>query len=84
MTCEYPGQPECREVLREYFEVDGRMLCDKHAGAMGSGSGSDGEGEEEWRNVKATRRVTRFIDLAGGNNSNNNGNGGNDEDSRLR
>jgi hypothetical protein len=74
MTCEYPGYPECREKLREYFEMDGRMLCERHAS-----SGADEDGE--WASTKATRRITRFIDL---NATNNGGGGGDDGDSGLR
>ncbi|PPQ91414.1 LOW QUALITY PROTEIN: hypothetical protein CVT25_014302 [Psilocybe cyanescens] len=82
MTCEHPGREPCRVRLDEYWEVDGRMLCERHAAAAGrsggmSGSGSEGEGEgagregerEEWerrRDLRAMKRVTRFIDLAGG------------------
>ena len=71
MTCEYPGYPACRERLEEYWEVEGRMLCERHAnGGEGSVGGSGGEedvgGEERWvRGAKAMKRVTRFIDLAG-------------------
>ena len=79
MTCEYPGYPDCRERLTEYFEVDGRMLCERHA--MSSGN----DDEDDWeKTTKATRRVTRFIDLAGGNNNSGGGGGGNDGDSGLR
>ncbi|KAK7054700.1 hypothetical protein VNI00_003163 [Paramarasmius palmivorus] len=31
MLCEYPGAPMCQERLTEYWEIDGRMLCEKHA-----------------------------------------------------
>ncbi|KAF8969693.1 hypothetical protein BDZ97DRAFT_1794695 [Flammula alnicola] len=65
MTCEYPGYPECRERLKEYWEVDGRMLCERHA-HYATRSSSDEEGEEQWvKSSKAMKRVTRFIDLAG-------------------
>ncbi|PPR00663.1 hypothetical protein CVT26_012320, partial [Gymnopilus dilepis] len=45
MTCEYPGGMEpCKESLvREYWEVDGRMLCERHAGVMMRG-GAGGRG----------------------------------------
>lgn len=62
MTCEHPGYPECRETLKEYWEVDGRMLCERHA----SGVGSDDEEDDNWvQSSRALKRVTRFIDLAG-------------------
>ncbi|KAH0583592.1 hypothetical protein H2248_009213 [Termitomyces sp. 'cryptogamus'] len=66
MLCEYPGDPPCRAKLAEYWEVDGRMLCERHAHASEVGS-DDERGEEEWvQNSKRTKRVTRYIDLAGG------------------
>ncbi|KAG5645586.1 hypothetical protein DXG03_005724 [Asterophora parasitica] len=65
MTCEYPGSPGCKQRLEEYWEVDGRMLCERHAHASKVGS-DDEEGEEKWvQSSKALKRVTRFIDLAG-------------------
>lgn len=81
MTCEYPGYPECRERLSEYFEVDGRMLCERHAAYAG---GEDEDGSGGWtRSVKATRRVTRFIELnAGGGGAGAGDN--NDGDSGIR
>ncbi|KAF9469324.1 hypothetical protein BDZ94DRAFT_1303813 [Collybia nuda] len=64
MTCEHPGNTPCKVRLAEYWEVEGRMLCERHAHA--SRVGSDDEGEEEWvQSSKAMKRVTRFIDLAG-------------------
>ena len=59
MTCEYPGYPPCKEMLSEYWEIDGRMLCERHANSA-SLRGSD----KEW--TKSKRRVTRFVDLTGG------------------
>lgn len=65
MTCEYPGYPECRERLNEYWEVDGRMLCERHA-HNATGNDSEGEDGDRWvQSSKAMKRVTRFIDLAG-------------------
>ncbi|TEB26030.1 hypothetical protein FA13DRAFT_1895991, partial [Coprinellus micaceus] len=55
MTCEYPGYPECREKLREYFEVDGRMLCERHAS-----SGADEDGRVgEYKGDKEDNKVYR-------------------------
>ncbi|KAJ8507605.1 hypothetical protein ONZ45_g10051 [Pleurotus djamor] len=65
--CEHPRYP-CKTRLEEYWEVDGRMLCDKHAHTARStfdGDESD-YGDEEGdpvQNGKALKRVTRFIDL---------------------
>lgn len=62
MTCEYPGTP-CNERLKEYWEVDGRMLCEKHAAK----AGLEEDDEEEWvQTSKAKKRVTRFMNLGGG------------------
>lgn len=81
MTCGYPGF-ECGERLNEYWEVDGRMLCEQHA-IYASRMGS--EDEERWTvGKKAMKRVTRFIDLAGGGRinplANNTGESGDDND----
>jgi hypothetical protein len=62
MTCEHSGYPPCKQMLSEYWEIDGRMLCERHANSA-SVRGSDEE-DEEW--TKSKRRVTRFIDLTGG------------------
>lgn len=57
LTCEHSGYPSCHEMLSEYWEIDGRMLCERHAD-------TDSMREnDEW--TKSRRRVTRFIDLAG-------------------
>ena len=74
MTCEYPDGDGCRERLSEYWEVEGRMLCERHAVMRNEGRGGNGgdEGEEDedearWQKRKrGLKRVTRFIDLAGG------------------
>lgn len=66
MTCEYPGYPECDERLTEYWEVDGRMLCERHV-YYSSRMGSEADDTERWsKSKRATKRVTRFIDLANG------------------
>ncbi|KAK0503489.1 hypothetical protein EDD18DRAFT_633947 [Armillaria luteobubalina] len=54
LLCEHPG---CHEKLEEYWEVDGRMLCERHA------RGADDV--DDYAAIKSMRRVTRFIDLAG-------------------
>ncbi len=65
LLCEYP-RAKCSEKLVEYWEVDGRMLCDKHAARMTGDGDVDGEDEEDGeKTARATKRVTRFIDLAG-------------------
>lgn len=62
LTCEYEWG--CGERLDEYWEVEGRMLCERHCGAMARGDDGEGEGEDK-KTEKAMKRVTRFIDLAG-------------------
>ena len=62
--CEHPGSPKCREKLKEYWEVDGRMLCERHANAARYDT-REGEADAWAPSAKATKRVTRFIDLAG-------------------
>jgi hypothetical protein len=83
LTCEYefPNDPyagtpraeRCPVRLEDYFEMDGRMLCERHARAMEEAAeeeAGDGEergwGEERDRERKALKRTTRFIDLANG------------------
>lgn len=66
LLCEYPGYPECAERLREYWEVDGQMLCERHANGASLGDDHEDEDEERWvETSRAMKRVTRFIDLAG-------------------
>jgi len=61
LLCEFAG---CREKLDEYWEVDGRMLCERHANMPKVAN--DGKKGEEWiQSTRAKKRVTRFIDLAG-------------------
>jgi len=64
LLCEYP-RSKCTERLVEYWEVDGRMLCDKHAAGMSEDVDEDEDEEEGEKSARATKRVTRFIDLAG-------------------
>ena len=66
--CEYRG---CTERLVEYYELDGRMLCERHVQkAMrerdeeDEDAFDDGFGVAGNRNTMAMKRVTRFIDLA--------------------
>lgn len=44
-------------MLEEYWEVDGRMLCQRHA---------KWAGEDDYVGNKANKRITRYIDLSGG------------------
>ncbi|TBU65549.1 hypothetical protein BD310DRAFT_971655 [Dichomitus squalens] len=65
--CEYRG---CKERLVEYYELEGRMLCERHVqkAIREREDGSDDEygdvfGGAGNRNTMAMKRVTRFIDL---------------------
>lgn len=74
LLCEYA---RCTERLAEYWEVDGRMLCDRHAQHVMRETGEDEEDEEDREkeiSARAKKRVTRFIDLAAMN-ANNGGAG---------
>jgi PDZ and LIM domain protein 5/6/7 len=72
ILCEHPGFPKCKERLDDYWEVDGRMLCERHANAAmradGAGTGEEPQGDQEQdrSRKRAMKRTTRFIDLAGG------------------
>ncbi|KAF5373742.1 hypothetical protein D9758_000703 [Tetrapyrgos nigripes] len=72
LTCEYPGPvaglPGCSKRLEEYWEYEGRMLCERHANIMMTlgEDDEDDEDDEEYRSRRETRalkRTTRFIDL---------------------
>jgi LIM domain len=75
LVCDYP---RCTERLEEYWEVDGRMLCEMHMQMEEDvviRGGKDlvddmlmelGVKPENLRNsIRAMKRVTRFIDIAG-------------------
>ncbi|KAI0647331.1 hypothetical protein C8Q79DRAFT_620800 [Trametes meyenii] len=63
LLCEYRG---CTERLVEYYELDGRMLCERHV----QKAIDDGDRDEDVfgaagdRSTLALKRVTRFIDIA--------------------
>ncbi|KAL0946731.1 hypothetical protein HGRIS_012910 [Hohenbuehelia grisea] len=67
--CEFDGYPACKERLAEYWEVDGRMLCERHAQASRATMSDDGSdyGDDDDRDYvptgRAMKRITRFIDL---------------------
>ncbi|KAF7294820.1 hypothetical protein MIND_01019900 [Mycena indigotica] len=57
MLCEYPGAAGCRERLAEYWEVDGRMLCERHSRVR------EEEGGGGWKqSARAMKRTTRTVD----------------------
>ncbi|KAG1793024.1 hypothetical protein EV424DRAFT_1475710 [Suillus variegatus] len=66
LLCEFENG--CGERLAEYWEVDGQMLCEKHAALAGCSScaSSRGDSPDPQRirdEGRARRRMTRFIDL---------------------
>lgn len=71
LLCEY--EDGCGEKLVEYWEVDGQMLCEHHAGVSSNHDSSATQNDDHSDAVEATRdggrarkRMTRFIDLGGG------------------
>ncbi|KAK7020500.1 hypothetical protein R3P38DRAFT_2969828 [Favolaschia claudopus] len=73
MLCEFPGYGGCKERLDEYWEIDGRMLCERHSRATrlaeeemddDDGSTWSGSDRRSQKNTRAMKRVTRYIDLA--------------------
>ncbi|EKM82456.1 hypothetical protein AGABI1DRAFT_68091 [Agaricus bisporus var. burnettii JB137-S8] len=72
MTCEHPGLVPCKERLKEYWEINGKMLCEWHAAE----ASRDQDEEEEWvQTSKAKKRITRFMNLSsmGGSGGEENG-----------
>ncbi|KAH9857168.1 hypothetical protein C2E23DRAFT_720561 [Lenzites betulinus] len=65
LLCEYRG---CAERLAEYYELDGRMLCERHVQRAIEERDADEDedvlGPAGDRTTVALKRVTRFIDLA--------------------
>jgi hypothetical protein len=60
MTCEYLSPVPCEERLKEYWEVDGKMMCESHAAQ----ACREQDDEEEWvQTSKAKKRITRFMNL---------------------
>ncbi|KAJ7172336.1 hypothetical protein C8R46DRAFT_1085593 [Mycena filopes] len=62
MLCEFPGYGGCKEKLDEYWEIDGRMLCERHSRMTSEDEDKD---DAAWaKNARAMKRTTRYIDLA--------------------
>jgi hypothetical protein len=69
LTCDYEdeaNEKRCDERLADYWEIEGRMLCDRHVRVveqdlMGVGLDDGGIGTDS----RAMKRKTRFIDIAG-------------------
>ncbi|KAG6335855.1 hypothetical protein ID866_3245 [Astraeus odoratus] len=71
LLCEY--EDGCVERLVEYWEVDGQMLCERHAGVSCGRDDSSVREDEDVGTVeqrkdegRARKRMTRFIDLGPG------------------
>ena len=74
LICEF--EDGCKEKLEEYWEVDGQMLCERHATFIGGRDsnwtrGDDPVGDTQTRTPGADegrmmKRMTRFIDLGAG------------------
>jgi PDZ and LIM domain protein 5/6/7 len=64
LVCEYAG---CDERLEDYWEVDGRMLCERHARRVEEEERRGAPpGEEEAKVGRAMKRKTRLINLDSG------------------
>lgn len=75
LLCEFEGG--CKEKLEEYWEIDGQMLCERHAALVNSGDGGWTRGNDSTGCTQMTKapgidegrmmkRMTRFIDLGTG------------------
>jgi hypothetical protein len=72
LTCEYEDDgygERCEEGLVDYWEVEGRMLCERHMRQVTEQDMMDSDvGMDEIRtnaDLRAMKRKTRFIDIAG-------------------
>jgi hypothetical protein len=52
----------CDAVLDDYWELDGRMVCERHARAL---ERDEDEADDTPRTKRAMKRQTRLINLAG-------------------
>jgi hypothetical protein len=82
LTCEYEyagggdgvRARRCDAVLADYYEFDGRMVCERHARALERGEEEEeaalgyagaGAGPGRSKSKRALKRQTRLINLAG-------------------
>ncbi|CAE6523294.1 unnamed protein product [Rhizoctonia solani] len=64
-TCQYEdSEGRCETRLKEYWEVDGEQMCERHAARKESQQDNTGD-----RTVKAKKRQTQFLDLSRSNES---------------
>ena len=75
LLCEF--EDGCKERLEEYWEVDGQMLCERHAALINNRDGGWTRGNDLAGGTQTTKapgtdegrmmkRMTRFIDLGAG------------------
>lgn len=72
LTCEYEDDEDedgnrCDERLVDYWEVDGRMFCERHMQRVVERDmmGVELDDVRTSSDARAMKRKTRFIDLAG-------------------
>ena len=70
LTCEYEDDGtgrRCDERLVDYWEVEGRMLCERHMRRVVEQDMMDDGLDDVGRmaDARAMRRKTQFIDIAG-------------------
>jgi hypothetical protein len=69
LTCDYADKrngKRCHERLVDYWEIDGRMLCDRHMRIVEQDlMNIDFDGSRINTDPKAMKRKTQFIDIAG-------------------
>ncbi|KAJ1309590.1 hypothetical protein OPQ81_006363 [Rhizoctonia solani] len=64
-TCQYEdSEGRCETLLKEYWEVNGERMCERHAAPTESQKDNTGDGA-----IKAKKRQTLFMDLSRSNGS---------------
>ena len=70
LTCEYEDDEygkRCDERLVDYWEIEGRMLCERHTRQVAEQDMMDigSDGDDTTPDSRAMKRKTRFIDISG-------------------
>ena len=69
LTCDYEDEgsgKRCDERLVDYWEIEGRMLCDRHVRVVEQDlMGVELDDSRIGTDSRAMKRKTRFIDIAG-------------------
>jgi hypothetical protein len=69
LTCDYEDEgsgKRCHERLVDYWEIEGRLLCDRHVRVVEQDlMGADLHGGGIGADLRAMKRKTQFIDIAG-------------------